>query len=81
MNNSESNLTWGTVKENAADTIKHGRHPCGSNHKNHKLTEDDVRRMRLLHNTKTNAELSKIFGVHAVKVSMICNRRAWKHVA
>ncbi|MCP4994777.1 MAG: hypothetical protein GY934_13500, partial [Gammaproteobacteria bacterium] len=32
LNNRNSNLRWGTSKENAQDTILHGRQVCGFDH-------------------------------------------------
>jgi hypothetical protein len=63
-NNALANLRWGTVRENAEDTRRHGRFACGDRHgsRTHpdrvprgeghwsaKLTEGQVRLMRQLH--------------------------------
>lgn len=47
MNNRPGNLRWGTNKENAADTILHGRQVSGFEHPNMKITEERALRIRL----------------------------------
>lgn len=46
LNCRSSNLKWGTCKENAADTILHGRHARGSQVKISRLTEDVIPEIR-----------------------------------
>lgn len=48
-NNSESNLRWGTRKDNHADKRLHGTHLAGDRHPGAKLTVIDVRVIRKLH--------------------------------
>lgn len=45
-NNRPGNLRWGTFKENAADTILHGRQVCGFDHPNVRITEPEVVEIR-----------------------------------
>ena len=46
MNNIPSNLRWGTNKENAADTILHGRQIAGFDHPNVRITSDEAKLIR-----------------------------------
>ena len=41
------NLRWGTNKENAADTILHGRQVCGFDHPNVHVTKEQARAIRV----------------------------------
>lgn len=45
-----------------------------------KLSEAQVLRIRSLHPGKSLAVLSKEFGVHLSTISLIVNRRRWKHI-
>lgn len=47
MNNRPGNLRWGTNKENAADTILHGRQVSGFDHPNMQITKERALRLRL----------------------------------
>ena len=46
MNNRPENLRWGTNKENAADTILHGRQVAGFDHPNVKITKEEAIQIR-----------------------------------
>lgn len=46
FNNRPENLRWGTNKENAADTILHGRQVSGFDHPNVKITKEDAVQIR-----------------------------------
>ncbi len=65
------NLTWGTRKENANDTILHGRSPVGERSGTHKLTERDVLEIRKKCGSKTLRRLGFEY-----EVSHTCIRRA-----
>lgn len=47
LNNRPDNLRWGTNKENAADTILHGRQVCGFDHPNMKITKAEALEIRM----------------------------------
>lgn len=52
LNNTPSNLRWGTNKENSADTILHGRQVAGFDHPNVRITKTEaveIRREYILH--------------------------------
>ncbi|MCP4994032.1 MAG: HNH endonuclease, partial [Gammaproteobacteria bacterium] len=46
LNNRNSNLRWGTSKENAQDTILHGRQVCGFDHPNVSILKTEARAIR-----------------------------------
>lgn len=46
LNNRLENLRWGTSKENAADTILHGRQVAGFDHPNMKITKEEAIEIR-----------------------------------
>ncbi|HNX81694.1 MAG TPA: HNH endonuclease [Candidatus Omnitrophota bacterium] len=62
-NNNINNLAWGTRLENVNDKKNNGRMPEGEKSGSHKLSESDVKEIRLLHGKITLRELSKIYGV------------------
>jgi hypothetical protein len=84
--NRADNLTWGTQAENSKDAVRHGTHPgflnrgeaCGS----HKLTEEQVRQIVDMYGTGlfTQREIGKQFGVHPSEISLIVNRKTWRHL-
>lgn len=47
LNNRDTNLSWGTALENAADRERHGKTQRGEKHYKAKRTEEDVRRIRM----------------------------------
>lgn len=73
-----SNLEWGTVQENADDRTRHGTQPIGIKNPRAKLTEDQVRMIRL--SAKGGPELSSELGVHKNMIYNIRNGYNWKHV-
>ena len=76
------NLAWGTPKENAADRKRHGRDPIGSAHHNSKLTENEVRRIRQLHEEGSSLKaLGQQFGIGKTTIHNVVRRHTWRHVA
>lgn len=81
-NNSVNNLECVTQKEN----LKHARetglnNAFGENHYCNKLTNEDVRAIKILNESGLNGiELSKKFGVARSVISRIINGKVWKHV-
>ncbi len=61
LNNSVSNLAWGTCRENIMDKWRHGRMPHGPAHHGSKLTPEAVLEIRA--SKESNAELGARFGV------------------
>lgn len=75
------NLSWGPRTDNAEDRRRHGTMPMGSNHKNSKLTEDQVREMRQLAAQGMSQRLIGLrYGIQQGSVSAIVLRKVWKHV-
>ena len=81
-NDKLENLRWGTKKENAADTIKHGKQICGEAHHSSKLTEQKVRRIVYRHKSGlfTYRKIAKIYGVNFATAYNIVNKKIWKHL-
>jgi hypothetical protein len=81
--NREYNLEYMTQSENELHSFRElGRTtPAGSKHWNHKLTEDDVRTIRAQREAgRSLNELSQIHNVNVASISLICNRRTWRHI-
>jgi hypothetical protein len=74
-------LFLGTAADNSRDMVSKGRSAKGSA-SNAKLTEDDVRDIRLRYQlgTITQGALAREYGVSIVAINMACNRHTWKHV-
>lgn len=82
-NNLISNLRWGTGKENSQDCARHGRttrHP-GEKHPLAKLTEEDVREIKLLiARGISQREIGKMFGVRQNTISRVNSGVRWGHM-
>lgn len=70
-------LRWATSIENAADRELHGRNRKGVQINTNKLTENDVRSIRLQKGKKTGVELARHYGVTTAAISSIMNRKTW----
>lgn len=80
-NNANSNLRWGTKKDNMADQVKHGTRIVGSKSPNTTLTEVDVLNIRqALANGVSGLEIARIYQISTTTVSRIKNREAWRHI-
>lgn len=80
-NNRVQNLRWDTRKANHRDSIRLCRHSHGERHGCAKLTEADVRKIRLLHSLGvTRKVIADACGISDVMVSNIVRRKAWAHV-
>ena len=71
-------LYEGTPKQNSRDMSKRGRSTAGERQPNAKLTEDQVRAIRL--DTRSQRLISREYGIAQSAVSMIKARRRWGHV-
>lgn len=73
-------LTIGTHAENMADMVRKGRVVThhGSEHKNAKLTEEQVRSIRI--DARAQVAIAQDFGVSFGLISNIKARRVWRHV-
>lgn len=70
-------LLKGTDLDNVIDCIRHGRLTQG------KLTEDQVREIRRLWETKesTQTAIAQVFGVSRRMIGLVVRRRAWAWVS
>lgn len=73
-----SHLYAGTPRQNVGDKIRRGRQPMGSAIPAAKLSEADVIRIRQM--TGTHGEIASGFGVARATVSLIKERKTWRHV-
>jgi hypothetical protein len=73
-------LEAGTRKQNMEDMVTYGRSQTGSKNHHSKLTEDDVISIRAIRSMFLLSELAEMFGVDQALISMIANRKIWKHV-
>ena len=77
------NLKWGTPKENAQDKIKHGTTVRGEKSKKSKLTEDQVKWIYYSYLSPdgwTQKALADYYNVDQSTVSLIINKKNWKHL-
>lgn len=81
MDNRVENLRWGTKTENMADKIKTGTDPRGENNGMGKLSEDDVREIRALANTKIKkVDIARKFNISPTYLADITANRYWAHI-
>ncbi len=73
-----SNLEWGTVQENSDDRTRHGTQPIGIRNPRAKLTEDQVRMIRI--SPKGAPELARELGVHRNMIYNIRGGLNWTNV-
>lgn len=77
-NNVVKNLEWVTAKEHDEHTMRSGRKPKGSNHKNSKLTEVKVQTIRRLIKRKwSDDRIAKRYSVSPATITDIKNKRTW----
>jgi predicted DNA-binding protein (UPF0251 family) len=77
----------GTQASNLADMREKGRGvfppapPIGSSNPRAKLTDDDIRVIRLRHSLgESFNSISKHYGVYATTISDIVKRHTWNHI-
>ena len=71
-------LTWKTKRDNEADRAVHGTIMRGSSHSNSRLTESDVRVIRLLlDDGMTHGAIAERFGVARATISLISSGATW----
>lgn len=81
-NNAVGNLAWGTPEQNRDDIrLHHGSYQRGVDHSQAELSESDVLNIRRLY---SDGELQRViadtYGVSVGHVSMIVNRKTWRHI-
>lgn len=81
FNNAVSNLRWDTRAGNMADAVAHGTfRVVGQDNPSAKLTEAAVLKIRALGKSRTLADIGAEFGVSEATISLIRNRKSWRHV-
>lgn len=70
-------IRWASASENQMDRVQHGTHQRGERHPNCSLSEDDVRRIRVLSRTMLHRDIAEMFGIHRMTVGKIARRKAW----
>lgn len=79
--NRACNLRWASRAENMQDMRRHGRTTSGERNGQAKLTEQDVRAIHALRNSRvTYREIASKFGVRWQTVQDACNGRNWAHL-
>lgn len=80
--NRVSNLKLGTIQDNINDTVRMGRQAKGEGCGVSKLTENDIRNIRVMLGFEwmTQARIANIYSVHNSVISRIKNKKAWSHV-
>lgn len=75
-------LFLGTKAENMKDMADKGRSNKGVEVNTNKLTEEQVKYIRLAYNTgaMTKSELAREFGVYHSNIISIVNNKTWKHI-
>lgn len=78
-NNLPDNLLWGTWKDNYEDQVRHGRGLDGAGNPNHKLSVDDISKIRERLSKGENAKIiAKEFGVVFQSIYNIKTSITWK---
>ncbi len=79
--NAIRNLRWDTRVSNIADRDNAGNAPCGERNAKAKLKEADIPAIfRLFDAGMCRKDIAEIYGVSAVLVGLILNRKIWKHI-
>lgn len=79
-NNHLSNLIYATPKENNRHKVQHGTQPKGEQIWCAKLTEGEVRKIRLEYANSSYRKLAAKYGVHTMTIAAIITRKNWKHI-
>lgn len=74
------NLRWDTRKNNHADKLEHGTVQHGEKNGFSRLTDDDVRKIRILVGLCTRAELAQAFGVAKATIEHVVRGKSWAHI-
>lgn len=81
LDNRVSNLEWCSRSENEKHAFKIGlKSHVGEKHNKSKLTEDNVKDIRLLHKIIKRKNLSNMFNVSIHCIDNVIYRKSWRHV-
>ena len=81
-NNRLENLRWDTSENNKKDKERHGTYLYGEIQHSSKLTEEEVRCIRMLYSTGkyTQKRLARMFSLSSqMTISKIVRRETWRH--
>lgn len=73
-------LAWETQSENELDKRRSGTVIRGENHPFRKLTEKQVREIRSIGSTMSQALLGARFGISQTQIGSILRRESWNHI-
>ena len=73
-------LRWGSNADNVNDRVTRDRTRKGEGVGWARLTEDQVREIRMLKSEFSYPSLSARYGVHPQTIAAICQRRSWRWV-
>ena len=74
-------LFLGTAKDNLQDMKAKNRHLCGSKNAIAKLTEDNVRQIKVMLSVKVpQSRIAAVYGVSQIEISRINTGQRWSHV-
>ncbi len=80
-NNHVDNLAWGTPKQNSEDMIKNGHSLRGEKARRSKLTESDIKQIRVLYaNHIPRKDIAVKYGISPTHVWLIGTYQSWKHI-
>lgn len=83
LNNTKTNLYWGTMKDNANDRERngHGRDQRGEKHNLSIYTDDQIKMVKWLdYFGVRNIEIARMMGINAQAVCDIRKGRIWSHI-
>lgn len=75
-----TNLRYDTPIGNQADRVRHGTHNRGERNWKAKLSDDDVRQIRMMEGTAPIWAIAATFGIDASGISNIMAGRTWRHL-
>lgn len=81
LNNSISNLAWGSFVDNENDKLLHGRRPRGETHPNSKITGDIVRKIRIFKSSgRSQLSIAAELGIGRGVVGTVVRDEGWRHI-
>jgi hypothetical protein len=78
LDNSISNLVWGTPKENSSDSMRHGVLLVGEQNNLSRFSAETI--LAIITSTKKTSELVAEYGVSRTHVKRIRRHECWKHL-
>lgn len=76
-----SNLRWDTAKNNQADRRIHGTHLEGEDMPWAKLTEEEVKAIRIFHSKgMPQKDIADLFRMSTAAICFLVNNKSWNHI-